>query len=334
MSFQTILGQAHAVTLLRQALTSTRLGHAYLFYGPSGVGKRLAAWEFAKALACAHPTPDACDACVSCHKIATGNHPDVVSISPEGTSIRIEHIRALQQRLSYKPYESRRTVLLIDGCETFTPPAANALLKTLEEPPESALLLLVTSKKDALPLTVLSRCQQIPFRPLTPTHLRTLLVQQGVEPQLAEVVAPLAEGSLTGWLEADVSQRLAKRQEALTLLRTQGHVTGTPLLLLARQAASSREQCEAMLHWLTLLCRDLVLLKVTVVPTLYNEDLRPELMALAHTLDVAPLLDVFILLGQLQQYLAQNVNPQLTFEHLVVQLQHRLDITARQSIAP
>lgn len=321
MAFQSLLGQTHAVTLLRQALSSTRLGHAYLFYGPSGVGKRLAAWEFAKALTCQRPTPEACDACLSCHKMATGNHPDVSCLGPEGASIRIEHIRALQQRLSYKPYESPRTVVLLDGCETLTPPAANALLKTLEEPPASALLLLITGKRDALPLTILSRCQQIPFRPLAPAHLYTLLRQHGVNPQMAEMIAPLAEGSLDGWLDADLPQRLAKRQEALALLRTQGRLTSTPLMLLARQAASSREQCEAVLHWLTLLCRDLVLLQVTAAPTLYNEDLRDELATLAHTLAVEPLVEVFTLLGRLQHYLAQNVNPQLTFEHLVVQLQ-------------
>jgi DNA polymerase-3 subunit delta' len=115
--------------LLQKALVNARLGHAYLFYGPSGVGKKLTALQFAKALACQSATAEACDRCTSCHKMTTGNHPDVVVINPEGTSIRIERIRAMQRQLSYRPYESQRTVVIIDGCESLTPPAANALLK-------------------------------------------------------------------------------------------------------------------------------------------------------------------------------------------------------------
>ena len=87
MAFGAILGQEHALSLLQKALVSARLGHAYLFYGPSGVGKKLTAWQFAKVLACQGATVEACDRCASCHKITTGNHPDVVVINPEGTSI-------------------------------------------------------------------------------------------------------------------------------------------------------------------------------------------------------------------------------------------------------
>jgi DNA polymerase-3 subunit delta' len=214
VAFDAILGQGHALSLLQKALVSARLGHAYLFYGPSGVGKKLTALQFAKVLVCQGATAEACDRCASCYKMTTGNHPDVVVINPEGTSIRIEHIRALQRQLSYRPYESQRTVVIIDGCESLTPPAANALLKTLEEPSASALLLLLTSKKDALPLTIISRCQQIPFRPLPPPHIRAILIQQGVDEPTAALVATLAEGRVDTWMQTEISQVLARRQSA------------------------------------------------------------------------------------------------------------------------
>ena len=89
MAFRAILGQEHALLLLQKTLLSTRLGHAYLFYGPTGVGKRLTALQFAKALACRVSAAEACDMCTACHKIATGNHPDVVFVNPDGASIRI-----------------------------------------------------------------------------------------------------------------------------------------------------------------------------------------------------------------------------------------------------
>ena len=88
---------------------------------------------------------------LTCHRIATENHPDVIHITPDDTSIKIEQIRAVQRRLSYKPYENQRITVLIESCELLSPPAANALLKTLEEPQPDALLLLLTSKKEALP---------------------------------------------------------------------------------------------------------------------------------------------------------------------------------------
>jgi DNA polymerase-3 subunit delta' len=324
LAFHTILGQEHALLLLQKALMSTRLGHAYLFYGPSGVGKRLTALQFAKALTCHATAAEACDRCTSCHKIDTGNHPDVVIVNPEGTSIRIEHIRALQRQLSYKPYESQRTVIIIDGCESLTLPAANALLKTLEEPPPSALLLLLTSKKDALPLTIISRCQQISFRPLAPSYIRALLIQQGIDQTTAAIAATLAEGRLDTWTQTDISQALTRRQNAYALLQERGHTRNTPLFLLARQYAGSREQCEEILHWFSLLCRDLVMLKVATTPQLYNHDLQAELAALTSSLALESLLDLFASLQQLRHYLTMNVNPQLTFEQLVMQLQQLL----------
>ena len=99
MAFNAILGQEHALALLQKALVSARLGHAYLFYGPGGVGKKLTAVQFAKALACRDAAAEACDRCTSCNTITTGNHPDVVVINPEGAYIRIEHIRAMQRQL-------------------------------------------------------------------------------------------------------------------------------------------------------------------------------------------------------------------------------------------
>jgi len=321
VAFCDVLGQEHALLLLQKALVSTRLGHAYLLYGPSGVGKRLTALQFTKALSCRVATAEACDTCTACHKIATGNHPDVVFVSPDGASIRIEHIRAIQRQLSYKPYESQYTIIIIDGCESLTLPAANALLKTLEEPPASALLLLLTSKKDALPLTLISRCQLVPFRPLIPSHIRTILVRQGMDQDTAAIAATLAEGRLDTWAQTDVSQVLARRQGIYTLLQEKGHPKNTPLFLLARQCAGSRDQCDEILHWLSLFCRDLVLLKVASTLPLYNDDLRTELTALASTVSVERLIEFFGLLEQLRHYLTMNANPQLTFERLVIQLQ-------------
>ena len=327
MGFEGILGQERAVAQLRKALRSDRLAHAYLFHGPNGTGKKLAALQFTKALYCPSVTTDACDACAVCHKIANRNHPDVLLIGPEGVSIRIEAIRMIQNRLSYKPYESNRTTIIIDGCELLTLPASHALLKTLEEPPGNALLLLLTGRKETLPLTIISRCQLLPFQPLAPQHIATILSQRGVDAETARAAASLVEGSLDAFAETEPAQILAKRQAASALLSDALSAKDPGLFSKARQFAGKREQCEELLRWLELLCRDMVVLKVAPAAPLHNQDVRADLNELARPLTHERLLDTCDLIEQLRHYLAMNVNPQLVFERLLVHLQQTLSDT-------
>jgi DNA polymerase-3 subunit delta' len=330
MAWHDVLGQEHALRLLRNALEHSRLAHAYLFSGPSGVGKHLTARQFAKAVCCPVQTSDACNTCTACKKIDADNHPDVLDIEPDGNFIRIEQIRTIQQRLSYRPYEQDRIVIILNGCELLTPPATNALLKTLEEPPGHALLILLTSHKTALPLTITSRCQLVPFRDLTPAHVRTILKQQdAVEREDATVSVMMARGGLT--TSEHITAALEARGQAHALLSevVQNHAQG--VFLRARQLAGKREQCDALLDWLILLCRDLVMLHVAPARPLYNADLRPDLESLARRVAVDPLLETCAFAEQLRQYLAMNLNPQLIFERFVMRLEQLVGHSHGQS---
>jgi DNA polymerase-3 subunit delta' len=316
MAWHDILGQEHALRLLRNALEHSRLAHAYLLAGPPGVGKHLTARQCAKAVSCLVQATDACDTCTACKKIDAANHPDVLDVEPDGSSIRIEQIRTIQQRLSYRPYEQDRIVIILDGCEWLTPPATNALLKTLEEPPGHALLLLLTSHKTALPLTITSRCQLVPFRALTPTHLRTILERRGVERDDATLSVMMSHGGLT--TSEQIAVALEARGQAHTLLAEVVQHHAPAVFLRARQLAGKRDQCEALLDWVILLCRDLVMLNVAPSRPLYNDDLRSDLEPLARQLTVDPLLETCALAEQLRQYLGMNLNPQLVFERFVM----------------
>lgn len=327
MSFEGILGQERAVTQLRKALQSDRLAHAYLFHGPNGTGKKLAALQFTKALYCTTDAANSCDACATCHKIVNRNHPDVLVIEPEGASIKIEAIRMIQNRLGYKPYESQRTTIIIDGCELLTLPAANALLKTLEEPPGNALLLLLAGRKEALPLTIISRCQPLPFQPLAPQHIASILSQRGVDAETARAAASLVQGGLEAFAKTAPAQILAERQAAYDLLSDTLGARDPGLFGKARQLAGKREQCEELLRWLELLCRDMVVLKVAPAAPLHNQDVRARLNELARPLTHERLLDTCDLIEQLRRYLAMNANPQLVFERLLVHLQQTLGRT-------
>ncbi len=320
MALHDVLGQEHALRLLHNALAHSRLAHAYLFAGPPGIGKHLTARQFAKAVCCPVEATEACDTCTACKKIDADNHPDVLDIAPDGASIRIEQIRTIQQRLSYRPYEQDRIVIILDGCELLTPPATNALLKTLEEPPGHTLLLLLTNHKTALPLTITSRCQLVPFRPLTPAHLRTIIERQGtIEREDATFSVMMARGGLT--TAEQITGALAARSQAQDLLTEVIHHDAQAVFLRARQLAGKREQCDALLDWLILLCRDLVMLNVAPSRPLYNDDLRSDLEPLARQVSVDPLLEICTLAEQLRQYLGMNLNPQLLFERFVMRFE-------------
>jgi DNA polymerase-3 subunit delta' len=333
MAFRDIMGQDRALLLLQKAVAESRLSHAYLFHGLSGVGKRFTAVQFIKTLYCSASPRDTCDTCTACRKIDAGNHPDVIFVTPEDTSIKIEQIRAIQRRLSFKPYENQRTTVLIESCELLSPPAANALLKTLEEPQTNALLILLTSKKEALPLTIVSRCQLVPFRPLSPHHLRTIFERQGVDSATAALAASLTEGQLDRLHGVELSQLLTMRQNAYNVLQDILSAQGLTSFLQARKLVSKRDQCDEILRWLALLCRDLTILLVAPNTSLYNQDLHAELTTFTQRLRLEPLLEMFERIQQLRIHLTMNMNPQLLFEQLLVQLQDLWAPPARPSVS-
>jgi DNA polymerase-3 subunit delta' len=200
MAWERIRGHDTARKQLSAAYRRGRLAHAYLFVGPGGVGKRLFATEFAKALLCDRPPAPltACDACPSCAQVAAGTHPDYFTArTPEDKfDLPVETVREFCGRLGLKPARGPRKVGLIEDADDFNDESANCFLKTLEEPPPgSVLVLLATSTERQLP-TVLSRCQVVRFRPLPADELRAVLADHGVaDPARVARLVRLAGGS-------------------------------------------------------------------------------------------------------------------------------------------
>lgn len=167
MAFSAILGQTKALTLLRRALESGRLAHAYLFSGPDGVGKTTVALDLAAVLLCRAPEGEhPCGRCPGCLKFRSGNHPDFQRIRPDGAAIKIDQIRELKKALTFAPFESRQRIVLLEEVHTMRREASNSLLKVLEEPPAGNLLLLLGDAGGSILDTIVSRCQVIPFAPL------------------------------------------------------------------------------------------------------------------------------------------------------------------------
>src|SRR2546426_2485472 len=201
-TFKDLVGQEHVTGTLANAIKNDRVAHAYIFSGARGVGKTTAARILAKALNCVHgPTAEPCGECDSCKEIAAGSSLDVIEIDA-ASNRGIDQIRELREMVRYAPAASRRKVVILDEAHMLTDEASNALLKTLEEPPERVIFVMATTEPEKLADTIRSRSQHFHFRALTFAEIAGRLEEIGqkeklrIEPGAMAVIARIAEGSL------------------------------------------------------------------------------------------------------------------------------------------
>jgi DNA polymerase III subunit delta' len=257
MGYETIIGHARPKKLLNSMMENNRLPHALLFSGPPGVGKFTLAMELVKTLFCERSST--CGRCRTCQNVERRNHPDLRIIESE-TSIGIEDLRNLQKEIYQAPYEQKRRIIIFDGAEKMTRDAANALLKTLEEPPIYNVFVLVTSNEREIPLTIKSRCVRIGFGPLSRNDIRAYFLNlKHLDEKKAELTAALSYGSISvGLFWLDDAHLLIRQKLAEAILgKKKSYVLIT---LLAERIAKSGTEMAVYLHFLLSLLQDLWLL--------------------------------------------------------------------------
>ena len=316
-----VVGHEWAVRLLASSLAEGRLSHAYLFTGPPSVGKTTLALNFAQAIQCSGSEPP-CQECSACRQIARLRHPDVRVVEADGGTFKISQVRELEREAALAPHSAKRRIYILSEAERMSTEAANALLKTLEEPPDPVILILTASDANLLPPTIASRCQMLNLRPV-PTEVvrRALLQRENVDPAQAELLARIS-GGRPGWALAALRDP--------SLMETRGHrleqlqeLLGADLVTRWEHAArmpAARETLRDVLDLWLAWWHDLLLVAAGQEHQIANLDYRDHLQSLSQQ---CPAEAARRFLGQLLlaiRRLGQNVNTRLLLDVLLMDM--------------
>jgi DNA polymerase III subunit delta' len=338
--FTSIRDQNRPIGLITTYLRKGTIPHAFLFTGIEGIGKRMTATAFAMACLCEsgrskenrpsfHSAKTSiskrpCLNCHACRRVASGIHPDVIRIKPEGAFIRIRQIRALCATLSMKPYEGEFRVVLIANANQMNAEAGNALLKVLEEPPQKTILILTASAASELLPTIVSRCQSIVFNPLTQESIASELVEKkDMTPGQAKTIAILANGSMSKAFEMVKTNFTSYRKwllKASGVLPSAGNKIPVRQGLalsetLSKQKETLNDSLEIIKSWL----RDVLLYPYSPAKII-NQDMINEIRKLSQTESTHALLKKLSIIENAQKIIAANGNPRLTLDVMLLEL--------------
>jgi DNA polymerase III subunit delta' len=324
--FSDIVGHAPLIALLRQAVSKNRVPQSLLFAGPEGVGKGAVAMALAQAVNCPRQqNGDACGTCPTCQRIARGQHSDVTVLDRgDEASIKIPALRdRVLESVNYRPFEAARRVFIIDPADAMTVQAQDALLKTLEEPPSAAIIVLVSAYADTLQPTIQSRCRRLRFGLLVEADVARILKAQGIDAGSATRMAAHAGGTvsraLTGQDEFDED-----RSAALGLLAA---ARGSGILARLKAATaltrhdSDRRDREALSDRLAILLsllRDLTAIGASNTLPLAHADLAGDLGGLVSAFNSERVMSAFDTVEAADDALGRNASPKLVADWIAV----------------
>lgn len=331
-----ILGHDWAVDLLSEQIARKRIRHAYLISGPQGVGRRTLALRLAQALNC--PTPPApgqpCGTCHTCRRLEAMQYPDltVVQAEQEGGTLKVDQVRELQRTLSLAPYEANYRIALFLRFEEAHPSAANALLKTLEEPPAQVVLILTAESSESLLPTIVSRCEVLRLRSL-PVEAAShgLQARWGLPAEQAKQLAHISGGRLGYALRLnEQSELMETRHTWLNDLWSLLHADRLERFAYAATIKDNKDTLRRLLQtWLSF-WQDVLLRVAGVSAELSNLDWTNEIESLAVQMQLPAARSTLKSLVGTIDLLERNVNTRLAFEVLLLDLPtHHAPVTAR-----
>lgn len=332
MSFTCLIGNDNNKEILNRLLRRGEVGRTLLFAGPDGTGKRQFALTLAKATNCQETKSgsksvfpqDSCDECSMCNRIDAGACGDVVEIKPDGNFIKIAQTRALAEEIQFRPRETRQRFFIIDEADKLREEAAHSLLKTLEEPPATSTIILITARPDALLITIRSRAQQLNFAPLSIAEMEKYLSENYKRPAPDTALLARVTGGRIGQTTAiDLSEYRRERREVLEMLELLAARNDRVRLVKAAEyyGKQERQEFEKRLGMIASLLRDALLLASGRDYTaILNNDEQARLQRLAQNTGVRELIRWAEGFDELRSHLKVNINRQLATEALLLQL--------------
>jgi len=318
-----ILGHDWAVDMLHQHAARGDVRHAYLFCGPPGLGRRTLALRLAQAMNCTNPVAAGipCRECRDCKQIAVMRHPDVnvIQAESEGGILKVDQVREVQHALSLKPYQAKYRVALFLRFQEANDNAANALLKTLEEAPAHAVLILTADNPEQLLSTVVSRCEILRLRPLPIQEVEADLIRCGVDRDRARLLAHISNGR-PGYARrlVDDAALLDRREERLNDLQTLLPAPRVEKFSYAEKLSKDKEGMrQVFLFWLSY-WRDVMLRVAGSGTPLVNVDRNIEIESLAAQMDLSTARHVVNDLESALEKMERNVNARLLAEVLLL----------------
>ncbi|MDD5464983.1 MAG: DNA polymerase III subunit delta' [Candidatus Omnitrophica bacterium] len=316
MRFADILGHQKPLAIINAYIQGSGFSGGFIFSGPEGIGKRMVAKMVAQKLNCTAQTDKPCGLCDSCRKIENSGHPDLHIIENGEAQIKIEDIRGILREASFKPYEGAMKVFIIDNAHKLNTESANSLLKILEEPPKSTLIILITHKPQNIIKTVLSRCKVVKFAPLVRAELEDFLIKDhSLDKLSAHFLAYYAEGRLGLALKLKDSLQLQEKNKIFNSFVLSAKPLDRNLM------GQTKEQLRFSLNILASWFRDLYLLKAGLPDKeIIHLDRREDLLKLIPKFSFKELDNIMAAISESTLYLERNINSKLLLHNLGAQL--------------
>ncbi|MFZ7134661.1 MAG: DNA polymerase III subunit delta' [Eubacteriales bacterium] len=317
--FENIIIKDGNKKILRNAIHHHQLSHCYMFIGPEGTYKTKTAIAFIKGILCkSHSDTKPCDCCTSCHKINHKNHPDILWVSPIDNSIKISQIREMQRVMKIKPYESSLKIFIVDHCETMGLPAQNALLKSLEEPNKSVMIILLCKSKDKIIPTILSRCQRLTFNPASKNDFYNYMKEFGVDENELKEYYTVTQGCL-GKVEMllddpDTLKRFVLMKGYINRI-FQGETQ--EIFALSKWIKDAKYPPLEITSYIIIILRDL-LYDIIISGDSHNN--------ITHKLSCHVIHDIIINMVEIQSSLTNNINLQVQVERVLLKIQEEITI--------
>ncbi len=328
-TFKQIRGLSQVKNYLQKALYNQQISHAYILSGETGSGKHSVAAAFAAALLCENRTDDACGTCPSCVQAASGNHPDIIWVTHEKpASISVDDIRQQVNRsVAIRPYSGTHKVYIIPDGEMMTTQAQNALLKTIEEPPEYVVIILLTTNEQMLLPTITSRCVTLPLRPVSRRAVKNYLMEEYRLPDYeAGICANFAQGNIGKAVKLATQENFsAIKNQVIALARYIGDMSVNQAVEGIKNYKEYKIEIQDFLDFLAVWYRDILLFKTTLdANEVIFHDQLSAIMHQANDCSYDGLEKILQAIDTAKIRLAANVNFDLTMELLVLTIKENI----------